>query len=152
MARMIRSYSEVCAWIPLASSPIATSQTSALCKPIATASSASNCCKCLVSLIMILRRCPPPKRNRNGNCLQLLPRIDPTRSEPNPSKRLRRLPSPRLFLNTSNARGLGVSVEGSLSLTRTPNASINVWKVFVYIFVYIDSHTLKMFMKCMWIM
>ena len=122
MARLTRSYSEVCALVSLASSPIATSQTSVLCKPIAIASSASNCCKYLASLSMILPYCPLQKRNRNGNQLQIRPRIDPTRSDPGPSERLDQLPSLRLSHKTSSAKGLGVSVEGPRSLTHTLSA------------------------------
>ncbi len=67
-ARSTRSSSlEPCVLTLLVSSPIAMSQTSALCKLIATASSASNCCKCLVCQITILPYCPPQKRNRNGS-------------------------------------------------------------------------------------
>jgi hypothetical protein len=62
------------------------SLTSALCRPIATVSSASNCCKCLANLIMTLRYCPPPKRNRNRKHLQLRPKIGLTRSKSSPSK------------------------------------------------------------------
>jgi hypothetical protein len=57
------------------------SQTGALCKPIATALSASNCCKCLANLIMTLRYYPPQKRNENGKHLRLRPKIGPIRSE-----------------------------------------------------------------------
>ncbi len=126
MTRLIRSYSEVCASISLVSSPIVTSQTSALCKPIATASSVSNCCKCLVSRIMTLPYCPPLKRNKNGNHLQLRPRIGRTKSESSPSKRLHQLLNPRLFHSISSARELGVSIEGPRSLIHTSNASIKL--------------------------
>ncbi len=67
---------------------IAMSQTSALCKPIATASSASNCCKCMVKRIMILPCCPPQKRTRNGNHLRLQPKIGQTRNGSSPQTRL----------------------------------------------------------------
>ncbi len=126
MARLTRSYSEVCALLSLASSPVATSQTSVLCKPIVIASSASNCCKYLASLSMTLPYCPLPKRNRNGNHLQLRPRIGLTRSESSPSERLHQLQSLRLSHKTSSAKGLGVSVEGPRSLTHTLNAFIKL--------------------------
>jgi hypothetical protein len=123
MERSTHSCLELCALISLDSSPVATSQTSVLCKPIATASSASNCCKYLVSLSMILPYCPPPKRNRNGNHLSLHPKIGLTENESNPSKRLHSFLSQRLSPNISSARGKGVSVEGHPSLTHTLNAS-----------------------------
>ncbi len=126
MAQSTCSYSEACAKTLLAFSSIAMSQTSALCKPIATALSASNCCKCLTGLITILPYCPPPKRIKNGNHLQLRPRLGLRRNESSPLKRLRLLLSQRLFRTTSSARGMDVSVEGLPSLIRTPNDSINL--------------------------
>jgi hypothetical protein len=111
--------------ILLASFPIAMSQTSALCKLIAIASSASNYCKYLVSRITILPHCPPQKRNRNGSHLLLHPRISPlTENESVPLKRPHPFLRQKTSHNTSSAGGKRVSVEGPLSLTRTPSASI----------------------------
>jgi hypothetical protein len=62
---------EVCVLTLLDSSQVAMSLTSALCKPIATASSTSNCCKCLANLTMTLHNCPRQKRNNNGKHLRL---------------------------------------------------------------------------------
>ncbi len=109
------------------------SQTSARCKPIATASSASNCCKYLVSRIMILPRCPYQKRNRNGNHLRPQPKIGPTKSESSPSERLHRLLSQRLSPNTSSVRGKVASVEGPPSLTRMPSASTKMLRAKVHL-------------------
>ena len=99
------------------------SRTSARCKPIVTASSASNCCKRLVSQTMILPRCPHQKRNRNGNHLRPQIKIGPTKSESSPSERRHQLLSQRLAPYTSSVRGKAVSAEGPPSLTRTPSAS-----------------------------
>ena len=126
MARLIRSYSEVCALISLASSPIVTSQTSVLCKPIAIASSASNCCKYMASLSMILLSRPLPKRNRNGSHLQSRPRTDLTRSESSPSERLHQLPSLKLSRKISSVKDLGVLVEGPRPLIHTLSAFIKL--------------------------
>jgi hypothetical protein len=126
MAFSTHNSCEACALTLLDSSQVATSQTSALCKPIAIASSASNCCKCLASLTMTLRSCPPLKRNRNGNQLRLRSRIDPTRSESSPSVRLTRLPlllDQRLSHSISNVKGLDVSVEELPSLIHMLSAS-----------------------------
>ena len=126
MARLTRSYSEVCALLSLVSSPIATSQTSVLCKPIAIASSASNCCKYMASLSMILPSCPLPKRNRNGSHLQSRPKTDLTRSESSPSERLHQLPSLRLSRKISSVKDLGVLVEGPRPLIHTLSAFIKL--------------------------
>ena len=115
-----------CALISLASSPVAMSQTSVLCKPIAIASSASNCCRYLASPSMTPPHCPLPKRNRNGSHLQLRPRIGLTKSESSPAKRLHQLPSLRLSHKTSSAKGLGVLVGGPPSLIHTLNAFIKL--------------------------
>ena len=107
-------------------SPIATSQISALCKLIATASSASNCCKCLVSRITILPYCPP-QPNRNGSHLHPCPRISLlTESDSSPLKRLRPLLDQRLSPKASSAKDKGVSVEGLPPLTHTLNAFIKL--------------------------
>ncbi len=64
------------------------------------------------------------KRNKNGNHLPLRPRIGRIRSESSSSVRL--LLNPKPFHKISSAKGLGVSVEGPLPLTHTPNASIKL--------------------------
>ena len=129
-ARSTRSFSEACVLILLAFSPIAMSQTSALCRPIATASSASNCCKCLANRTMILPYCPPQKRNRRGSLLRPRQRISPlTGNDSSPLKRLHLLPNQRLFLNTSSVKDKGVSVEGLQSLTHTPSASTRLLRI-----------------------
>ena len=126
-ARSTRSSLEACVLTLLVSSPIAMSQTSALCKLIATASSASNCCKCLVSRITILPYCPPRKRNRNGSHLHLCPKISLlTESDSSPLKRLRPLLDQRLSPKASSAKDKGVSVEGLPPLTHTLNAFIKL--------------------------
>jgi hypothetical protein len=116
------SFFEACALTLLDPSQVAMSLTSALCKPIATASSASNCCKCLANLIMTLRFSPPQKRNKNGKHLRLRPRTGPTRRESSPSKRLPLLLSLRPSLSISNVKDLDVSVEELPSLTHMPSA------------------------------
>ncbi len=118
-ARSTRSSLESFALILLASFPIAMSQTSELCKLIAIASSASDCCKCLASRITILPYCLP--------LLQLHPRISLlTGSESGPLKRPHPFLSQKTFPNTSSVGDKRVSVEGLLSLTHTPSASIKM--------------------------
>ncbi len=67
--------------LSLAFSPVVTLPTSALCKKIATVSSASSCFKCSESLIMILHYYPPRKRIKNGKHLQLQQGINLTRND-----------------------------------------------------------------------
>ena len=118
---------QACALILLDSSQVAMSRTSALCKPIATASSASDCCKCMVNRIMILPCCPPQKRIKNGNHLRLQPTIGQTRNGSSPQKRLHLLLSPeRPYQTTHSVTDLDVSVEGPPSLTRTPSAFTSI--------------------------
>ena len=127
MARLTRSYSEVCALISLASSPVVTSQTSVLCKPIATAVSASDCCKCMVSWITTLPYCPLPKRIRNGKHLRLQPGIGQTRNGSSPQKGLHLLlRSQQPYQSTHSLPDLDVSVEGPPSLTHTPSAFTSI--------------------------
>ena len=125
-ARSTRSSLEACALTSLVSFPVATSQTSVLCKPIAIASSASNCCKYMASLSMILLSRPLPKRNRNGSHLQSRLRTDLTRSESSPSERLHQLPSLRLSRKISSVKDLGVLVEGPRPLIHTLSAFIKL--------------------------
>jgi hypothetical protein len=78
--------------------------------------------------------CLPQKRNKNGNHLQLRPKINLlTGNDSSPLKRLRLSPSQRLSPNTSNAKGKVVSVEGPPSLTHTPNASIKLLRTRVHL-------------------
>ena len=127
MARLTRSYSEVCALISLASSPVVMSQTSVLCKPIATAVSASDCCKCTVNWTMILPCCPSQKRIRNGKHLRLQPRIGQTRNGSSPQERLHPLLRPQKpYQTTYSVPDLDVSVEGPPSLTHTSSAFTSI--------------------------
>ncbi len=88
------------------------------CKPMATASSANNCCKCLASLIMILPYCPPPKRNKNGNHLQLRPKKGLIKSESSLSKRFHQLLDPRLIPQHKQCKRAGCVSRGT-SVTHT---------------------------------
>ncbi len=123
----IYSFSEAYLLTLLVSFQIAMSQTSALCKPIATASSASNCCKCMVNRIMVLPCCLLQKRIRNGNYLRLQPRIGQTRNGSSPQKKLHLLLSPeRQYQTTHSVIDLDVTVEGPPSLTHTPSAFTSI--------------------------
>ena len=82
---------------------------------------------------MILPYCSPQKRNRNGSHHHPRPRISLlTGNDLSPLKRLRLLPNQRLSPNTSSVKDKGVSVEGLLSLTHTPSASIKLLRIRVH--------------------